>query len=80
MNQQTTGRAYQRGAARPAAKLTDDQIVTLRQSAARGAKQVDLAAEYGISQGLVSLIVNGKRWTHVGGPIRMTTTTTEEGI
>lgn len=63
--QQAAGRRYQRGSDRPAAKLTDDQIVEIREAYAHGAKQVDLADEYGITQGLVSLIVNGKRWRHV---------------
>lgn len=78
MTDRKAGRAYQKGAARPAAKLTDDQIVEIRQAVAHGAKQVDVAAEYGISQGLVSGIVNGHRWKHVDGPIRMTTTNPEE--
>jgi hypothetical protein len=78
MTTQKTGRAYQRGAARPAAKLTDPQIVEIRQAYAHGAKQVEIAAEYGITQPLVSLIVNGKRWTHVGGPIPLTATPEEQ--
>lgn len=78
MIDRTAGRAYQKGAARPAAKLTDDRIVEIREAVAHGAKQVDVAAEYGISQGLVSGIVNGHRWRHVAGPIRMTSQTTEE--
>jgi hypothetical protein len=35
-------------------------------------KQRDIADAYGISQGLVSGIVNGHRWKHVDGPIRLT--------
>lgn len=66
------GRAYQKGAARPAAKLTEHDVKQIRQDAANGVKQVDLAAAYGISQGLVSGIVNGHRWKHVDGPIRLT--------
>lgn len=78
MTDQHAGRRYQKGSDRPAAKLTDQQIVEIRQAVAHGAKQVDVAAEFGISQGLVSGIVNGHRWRHVDGPIRMTTTTPEE--
>ena len=78
MTDRTAGRAYQKGAARPAAKLTDDQIVEIRQAVAHGAKQVDVAVEYGISQGLVSGIVNGHRWKHVDGPIRMNSNNPEE--
>jgi hypothetical protein len=74
MTKRNAGRVYQKGAARPAAKLTDDQIVKIRQAVAGGAKQADVAAEYGVSQGLVSGIVNGHRWKHADGPIRLTTT------
>ena len=76
--EKAAGRSYQRGSDRPAAKLTDDQIVEIRQAYAHGAKQVDVAAEYGVSQGLVSGIVNGRRWQHVDGPIRLTTTTEQD--
>jgi hypothetical protein len=78
MIQQQAGRRYQRGSDRPAAKLTDDQIVKIRQAYAHGAKQTEIADDYGITQGLVSLIVNGKRWTHVGGPIPETATPEEQ--
>ena len=66
------GRAYQKGSARPAAKLTEADVEQIRQDAAAGAKQSDLADAYGISQGLVSGIVNGRRWKHADGPIRLT--------
>jgi predicted XRE-type DNA-binding protein len=59
------GRAYQKGSARPAAKLTETDVQQIRQDAAGGMKQRDIADAYGISQGLVSGIVNGKRWQHV---------------
>lgn len=78
MTETQAGRRYQRGSDRPAAKLTDDQIVEIRHAYAHGAKQADIGAEYGITQGLVSLIVNGKRWTHVGGPIPETATPEEQ--
>jgi hypothetical protein len=41
-------------------------------------KQRDIADAYGISQGLVSGIVNGTRWKHVPGPIRLTAQTEQE--
>jgi hypothetical protein len=78
MTEHNAGRSYQRGTDRPAAKLTEEQIIEIRQAVAHGAKQVDVAAEYGVSQGLVSGIVNGRRWQHVDGPIRLTTTTEQE--
>ena len=78
MTENHAGRRYQKGSDRPAAKLTEDQIVEIRKAVRDGCKQADVAAEHGISQGLVSGIVNGRRWKHVAGPIRMTTYTTEE--
>jgi len=73
MIEQKAGRRYQKGSDRPAAKLTDEQIVEIRETYARGGyTQADLAETYGITQGLVSLIVNGKRWRHVSGPIPLT--------
>ena len=59
------GPGYQKGSARPAAKLTEQDVAQIRQDAAAGMKQRDIAAAYGISQGLVSGIVNGTRWRHV---------------
>ena len=50
-------------------KLTDEQIVLLRERRALGAKQKDLAEQFGITDGQVSMIVRGIRWPHVGGPI-----------
>lgn len=78
MTKNYAGRSYQRGTDRRAAKLTEQQVIEIRQAVASGAKQVDVAAEYGISQGLVSGIVNGKRWNHVDGPIRLTNTSNEQ--
>ncbi|WNN95988.1 helix-turn-helix DNA binding domain protein [Arthrobacter phage Hirko] len=70
---QAAGRSYQRGSDRPAAKLTDPQIVEIRQAYAHGARQRELAEQYGVTQGLVSGIVNGRRWRHADGPLPLTT-------
>lgn len=51
-------------------KLTDDQVLAMRYRAEAGATGIVLAAEYGVSKGLVTSILQGKRWTHVGGPLR----------
>jgi DNA-binding transcriptional regulator YiaG len=69
---ESKGRAYQKGSARPAAKLTEADVQQIRSDAAVGMKQRDIADAYGISQGLVSGIVNGTRWKHVPDPIRLT--------
>jgi hypothetical protein len=66
------GRAYQKGAARPAAKLTDADVQQIRSDAAGGMKQRDIADAYGISQGLVSGILTGTRCKPVPATIRIT--------
>lgn len=62
------GRASQ-GEARPNAKLTNERVREMRERRALGARQCDLALDYGVSIGLVSEVVNGLRWQDAGGPI-----------
>lgn len=57
------------GEARPNAKLTNDLVREMRERRSLGARQVDLAVDYGISVGHVSDIVNGLSWQDAGGPI-----------
>ena len=72
MTTSNRGPGYQKGSARPAAKLTETDVEQIRQDAANGMTQSAIAEAYGISQGLVSGIVNGTRWKHAPGPIRLT--------
>lgn len=51
-----------RGANHPRSKLTEAQVTELRQSAADGARHRDLAEKYGVSEAVVSRIVNNKAW------------------
>lgn len=50
--------------------LTDDQVRAVRQRYDDGAAQVDLAVEFGVSQGHISMLVTGRRRREAGGPIR----------
>lgn len=50
------------GCANPAAKLTEQDILAIREDTR---KQVDIAAEYGIKQAHVSSIKLRKVWTHI---------------
>lgn len=50
-------------------RLSDEQVVEIRARFAAGARQVDLAAEYGISQNTVSSLVTGRTRRKAGGPI-----------
>jgi DNA-binding transcriptional regulator YiaG len=54
-------------------KLTDEQVRELREKFASGARQVDLAAEYGISQNSVSSLVIGRTRRSAGGPLSLGT-------
>ena len=61
---------HARGRARQASKLTAEQVVTIRERRALGACQRDLADDFGITDGQVSMIVRGIRWPDAGGPIQ----------
>jgi hypothetical protein len=49
--------------------LTNAQVVEIRERFAAGEMQRELGAEFGVTQCVVSAIVRGKWWRHVGGPI-----------
>lgn len=61
---------HERGRANPASKITAEQVVLIRQRRAAGARQKDLAEQFGITDGQVSMIVRGLRWVDAGGPIQ----------
>lgn len=46
-------------------KLTDVQIVEIREHLKRGSSQRCIAKQYGVSQPLISYIKNLKKWDHV---------------
>jgi transcriptional regulator with XRE-family HTH domain len=52
-----------------AVRLTNAQVREVREKFAEGARQADLAAEYGISQNTVSSLVLGRTRRPAGGPI-----------
>lgn len=54
-----------RGEANTAAKLTAEQVREIRARHAAGEKQVPLAAEFDVTQGLVSAITRRAIWTHL---------------
>ena len=61
---------HARGVANGHAKLSESDVLVMRKRAASGATGKTLSVEYGVSQGLVTEILRGRRWTHVGGPLR----------
>lgn len=54
-----------KGGAHHMAKLTDAQVLDVRRRRAAGETGVSVAATFGISTALVSLITNRKIWTHL---------------
>jgi hypothetical protein len=61
---------HARGETNGHAKLTEDDVLTIRRRAASGALGRTLARDFGVSEPAIVGIVNGNRWKHVGGPIR----------
>lgn len=53
-------------------RLSEKEVVRMREQAADGVLLADLAVEYGIAASLVTMIVRGQRWKHAGGPITLT--------
>lgn len=51
------------------ARLSDAEVVRLRERFAAGARQIELAEEFGVAQTAVSAIVNGRTRAAAGGPI-----------
>jgi hypothetical protein len=56
-----------RGEDNACARLTEQQVVAIRQLYRRGGGR-QLAREYNVSDELISLIVTGKVWAHAPGP------------
>ena len=53
------------GANHPRTHLTDDDVRAIRARSAAGEKYRDLAAEYGVTFGLIGHIVRRRVWKHV---------------
>lgn len=58
-----------RGRGNPRRKLSDEDIRLIRERRALGARQKDLADQFGVTDGVISMIVRGLRRAEVGGPI-----------
>ncbi len=50
-------------------KLTQAEVVTIRERHAAGETRKDLALEYGLAVSSVGRIVTGQKWPHAPGPI-----------
>jgi hypothetical protein len=54
----------QRGENHGQAKLTSEKVAAIREAAALGARQVDLAALYGVSAGNIAKVVKHETWSY----------------
>ena len=54
------------GTCNPQAKLTDADVLQIRNRVANGEKQSELASEFGISRSTMCHIIQGKLWPKVG--------------
>ncbi len=60
-----------RGEASNLALLTEEDVVWIREQFASGAMtKIELAAAKGVTRDAIQLIVVGKNWKHVGGPVQ----------
>lgn len=59
-----TGRTI-KGSNHPKAKLTDDQVREIRARIKSGEYGTRLAKEFGVTNGLIYMIKNGRIWTHL---------------
>ena len=66
------------GEQHPESKLTEEQVVEMREDAADGATHRELAARFGLSRSTVGAIVRGEMWRHAPGPRTKTLRSVEE--
>lgn len=59
-----------RGERRWNAKLDEAKVIEMRERTAAGASIGEIGAAFGVRNSVVSRVVTGQTWTHVGGPIR----------
>jgi len=66
-----TTKIANKGSKHPNTKLTDKDIISIREIYAEGlAKTSDLVALYNIQKAAIGKILDGKTWAHLSGPIR----------
>ena len=57
-----------RGARHHRTRLTEDDVIAIRQRRADGETERSIGSTYGLSPSTVHAILTGKTWTHVGTP------------
>ena len=54
-----------KGEKNPRMKLTEEQVLEIKEALAKGAKIYALALRYKVYESTISMIKNGKRWRHI---------------
>lgn len=54
-----------RGSGRPLSKLSEDQVIKIRNLHSEGARQIDLVKKFRVSKTTICIIVNKKAWKHI---------------
>jgi len=57
----------QTGERSPSARLTDKKVLAICERYDAGERVPDIAREYGVSESLVYLVLQGERWAHITG-------------
>lgn len=57
-----------RGERHGGARLSETDVIGIREAAARGELHADIADRHSVSAGTISEIANGHKWSHVAGP------------
>lgn len=63
-----------RGEQHGMSKLTEQQVISIRERSSNGELGKHLAVSFGCARTLISAIVNGQIWRHVGGPLKASKT------
>lgn len=58
------------GEGNPCARMTEKEVLELRQRAATGEPYTALGEHFGITNVMARYIATGKAWSHVGGPLQ----------
>ena len=64
---------HQDGEHHPMAKLTESDVITIREAYAAGSTNGDLSIRFGVSRDTIYTIVTGQGWKRAGGPISQVT-------
>lgn len=57
------------GEDRTQAKLTDSDVLAIKEAFAEGASNAELAKVFGVARGAISKIRSGDTWKHISGPV-----------